>query len=123
MGRVDGKVAFITGAARGQGRNHALRLAEQGADILAIDLCEQLDSVPYDMPGSEDLDETVRLVQATGRRIVSLKADVRDFDGLRAAVEQGVEELGRLDIAIANAGIFSVGGPIVDIDLQAWHEM
>jgi (+)-trans-carveol dehydrogenase len=123
VGRVEGKVVFITGAARGQGRNHAVRLAEEGADIIAVDLCEQLESVPYGMPTSEDLDETARLVEATGRRIVARKADVRDLGALRAALDEGVAELGSLDVAIANAGIFSVGGPVADIEEQAWHEM
>jgi NAD(P)-dependent dehydrogenase (short-subunit alcohol dehydrogenase family) len=120
---VDGKVVFITGAARGQGRNHAVRLAEHGADIIAVDLCEQLESVPYAMPSSDDLGETVRLVEATGRRIIATKTDVRELSELRTAIDAGVSELGRLDVVIANAGIFSVGGPIVDIEDQAWREM
>lgn len=123
MGRVEGKVAFITGAARGQGRNHALRLAQEGADIIAVDLCEQIGSVPYDMPTSEDLEETVRLVEDADRRIHASKADVRDPDGLRAALEQGVAEFGPLDIVLANAGIFSVAGPIAEIDDQVWRDM
>lgn len=107
MGRVEGKVAFITGAARGQGRSHAVRLAEEGADIIAIDICEQIDTVPASMGTEEDLAETVRVVEAIGRRIVARKADVRDFDRLKAAVDEGVQQLGRLDIVSANAGIGS----------------
>ena len=109
MARVQGKVAFITGVARGQGRLHAVRLAEEGADIIGVDLCAQLDTVPYEMPDREDLDETVRQVEATGRRIFVRQADVRDLGALRTALDEGVAELGRLDIVIANAGIFSVG--------------
>lgn len=105
MGRVEGKVAFITGAARGQGRSHAVRLAEEGADIIAVDLCEQIDGVPYPMATDEDLQETVRAVEALDRRIVARKADVRDIGQLAAAVQEGVAELGRLDIVCANAGI------------------
>ena len=87
-GQFEGKVAFITGAARGQGRSHAVRFAEEGADIIAFDLCEQMDSVPYPMSSPEDLDETVNLVEKTGRRIVAEQGDVRDFKRLQAAVER-----------------------------------
>lgn len=103
--QFEGKVAFITGAARGQGRSHAVRFAEEGADIIAVDLCDQIDSVAYPMSGPEDLAETVNLVEKTGRRIVAEHADVRDFERLQAVIEQGVAELGRLDFVIANAGI------------------
>ena len=109
-GQFDGKVAFITGAARGQGRSHAVRFAEEGADIIALDLCEQIDSVAYPMPTREDLDETVNLVEKTGRRIVAEQADVRDFERLKEVVADGVAELGRLDFVIANAGIFPAAG-------------
>jgi SDR family mycofactocin-dependent oxidoreductase len=105
VGRFDGKVAFITGAARGQGRSHAVRLAEEGADIIAIDICRQVESVPYPMGTKEDLAETVRLVEALGRRIVAIEGDVRDADAMVSSVRTGVGELGRLDIVIANAGI------------------
>ena len=108
--QFDGKVAFITGAARGQGRSHAVRFAEEGADIIALDLCEQIDSVAYPMPNREDLDETVNLVEKTGRRIVAEQGDVRDFERLKAAVANGVAELGRLDFVLANAGIFPAAG-------------
>jgi SDR family mycofactocin-dependent oxidoreductase len=104
--RLDGKVAFITGAARGQGRAHAVRLATEGADIIAIDLADKLpECAPYPSATQEDLDETARLVEATGRRIVASAVDTRDLDGLRKAVDDGVDVLGRLDIIVANAGI------------------
>ncbi|CDO89776.1 3-ketoacyl-ACP reductase [Mycobacterium triplex] len=108
--QFDGKVAFITGAARGQGRSHAVRFAEEGADIIAFDLCEQMDSVAYPMATPEDLDETVNLVEKAGRRIVAEQGDVRDFDRLKAAVAAGVAELGRVDFVLANAGIFPAFG-------------
>jgi SDR family mycofactocin-dependent oxidoreductase len=108
MGKLEGKVAFITGAARGQGRSHALRLAEEGAAIIAVDICRQLDTVPYPMPTPEDLAETVAQVEALDRRIVAVQADVRDSAALRGAVARGVAELGGLDIVLANAGILSL---------------
>ncbi len=106
----EGKVAFITGAARGQGRSHAVRFAEEGADIFAVDICRQIDSVGYPMAGPEDLDETVNLVEKTGRRIVAEQVDVRDFDKLKAVVAEGVSELGRIDFVLANAGILPMVG-------------
>jgi SDR family mycofactocin-dependent oxidoreductase len=105
MGKLDGKVAFITGAARGQGRSHAVRLAQEGADIIAVDLCAQIDSVGYPMATRDDLDQTVKEVEAEGRRIVARVADVRDVSALRQAFEEGVAELGPVDIVVANAGI------------------
>ena len=105
-----GKVAFITGAARGQGRSHAIRFAEEGADIIAFDLCDQIDSVGYALATPEDLDETVNLVEKTGRRIVAEQGDVRDFQRLKAAVANGVAELGRVDFVLANAGILPMVG-------------
>lgn len=104
-GKVEGKVAFITGAARGQGRAHAVRLAGEGADIIAVDLAGPLPGVPYDSPTPADLDETVRQVEALDRRIIAEIADVRDLEKMRAVVDAGVAELGRLDIVVANAGI------------------
>jgi SDR family mycofactocin-dependent oxidoreductase len=104
-GKLAGKVAFITGAARGQGRSHAVRLAQEGADIIAVDICAQIDTVPYPLATPEDLAETVKEVEALGRRIVARQADVRDEIGLRAALEEGVAELGPADIVLANAGI------------------
>jgi SDR family mycofactocin-dependent oxidoreductase len=109
-GQFDGKVVFITGAARGQGRSHAVRFAEEGADIIAVDLCDQLDSVAYPMPTREDLDETVNLVEKTGRRIIAEQGDVRDFERLNEVVANAVAELGRLDFVLANAGIFPAAG-------------
>jgi SDR family mycofactocin-dependent oxidoreductase len=104
-GQLEGKVAFVTGAARGQGRAHAVRMATEGADIIAIDICEDIASNPYPLSTPEDLAETQRLVIERGRRIVARKADVRDRVGLKAALEAGLAELGQLDIVIANAGI------------------
>ena len=115
-GRREGKVAFITGAARGQGRSHAIRLAEEGADIIAIDLCDQMDSVAYPQGTAEELAETVALVEAHDRRIVARKADVRERDQLRAAVAAGIAELGHLDIVVCNAGIL----PIKHMDPSAF---
>ena len=114
-GRVAGKVAFITGAARGQGRSHALRLAQEGADIIAVDLCGQVGTVPYPMATEADLAETVKEVEALDRRIVATQADVRDYAGVKAALDDGVAQLGRLDIVCANAGIFSFGA-LADLD-------
>lgn len=104
-GRVEGKVAFITGAARGQGRAHAVKLAGEGADIIAIDIADELPGVPYDPATPEDLQETVRQVEALDRRILAEVADVRDLERMRTVVDQGMAELGRLDIVVANAGI------------------
>lgn len=114
-GRLEGRVAFITGAARGQGRAHAVRMAKEGADIIAVDIADKLPAcVPYDPATPEDLDETVKLVEETGRRILASVVDTRDSDGLNAAVEKGVTELGRLDVIVANAG---VSAP------QAWNDI
>jgi SDR family mycofactocin-dependent oxidoreductase len=109
MGRVDGKVAVITGAGRGQGRSHAVTLASEGADIIAVDICAPVDSTGYDMSTPEDLAETGRLVEEQDRRVVTVQADVRDLPALRRGVEDGVATLGRLDIVCANAGICIAG--------------
>lgn len=109
MGRVDGKVVLVTGAARGQGRSHALKLASEGADVIAIDLCEQIATVNYPMSTPADLAETVDGVESLGRRIVAAHADVRDLAGLTDAVAKAVAELGRLDVVVANAGISPLG--------------
>lgn len=110
MGRVEGKVVVITGAARGQGRSHAVRLAEEGADIIALDLCGEVPAVGYPQPGTEDLEETVRLVEKAGGRAFSAVVDVRDRAAVAAAVQAGVAELGgRLDVVIPNAGILPIG--------------
>ena len=103
--RVAGKVALITGAARGQGRAHALRLASEGADVIVVDVCAPLPSVAYDSATPEDLDETVRQVEKTGRRVVSGIVDIRDLAALRAIVDDAAGKLGRLDVVVANAGI------------------
>ncbi len=121
-GRLEGKVALVTGAARGQGRSHAIRLAQEGADIIAVDICAQVDSVPYAMATPDDLAETVREVEALDRRIVASEADVRDFGALSSAVDAGVAELGRLDVVSANAGIVSYGES-VEIEEQQWRDM
>jgi (+)-trans-carveol dehydrogenase len=121
MGRVEGKVAFITGAARGQGRSHAVRLAEEGADIIAVDICAQIATVPAAMATRDDLDETVSLVKALDRRIVAAEADVRDYTQLSAVLADGVAELGRLDIVCANAGIYSLG-QLADLTEEAWQD-
>src|SRR5690242_12824750 len=105
MQPLHGKVAFITGAARGQGRAEAVRLANDGADIIAVDICDQIASVPYPMATPDDLAQTVKLVEDTGARIVARQADVRDREALHTALKAGLDELGRLDIVIANAGI------------------
>jgi len=110
MGRLEGKVAFITGAARGQGRSHAIRMAEEGADIIAVDICKQIDSVPYELSTEADLAETQRLVEQLDRRIIARPADVRDVDSLKAVLDEGVAELGHLDIVSANAGIWATAG-------------
>jgi SDR family mycofactocin-dependent oxidoreductase len=115
--RVEGKVAFVTGAARGQGRSHAVRLAEEGADIIAVDLCSDIAAIGYPMATPEDLEETVRLVEKHGRRIVAVQADVRQVDQLRAAVERGIAELGSLDIVVAQAGVAGMKG---EPQIDAW---
>ncbi|PJJ55182.1 mycofactocin-coupled SDR family oxidoreductase [Compostimonas suwonensis] len=122
MGRVEGRVAFVTGAARGQGRSHAIRLAQEGADIIAVDICSQIDSVPFPMGTPEDLAETVRQVEALDRRIVATQADTRDFGALQAALDAGVAELGRLDIVAANAGIGSFG-PADELPEETWRDV
>ena len=109
-GQFEDKVVLVTGAARGQGRSHAVRFAEEGADILAVDICDQIGSVAYPMATADDLQETVNLVEKTGRRIVAEQADVRDMPRLRAAIHNGVTDLGRLDFVLANAGIGPVFG-------------
>jgi SDR family mycofactocin-dependent oxidoreductase len=109
-GQFEGRVALITGAARGQGRSHAVRFAEEGADIIAIDICDQIDCVGYPMATREDLNETANLVEKTGRRIVAERGDVRDFKWLKTIVANGVAELGRVDFVLANAGIAPLVG-------------
>ncbi len=127
MASLAGKVAFITGAARGQGRAEAVRLASDGADIVAVDLCDQIASVPYPMSTPEDLAATVKLVEDTGARIVAQQGDVRDRDSLRTALQAGLDEFGRLDIVIANAGIAPMQSgedgwrDVIDVNLTGVH--
>jgi len=122
-GRVVDKVAFVTGAARGQGRSHAVRLAQEGADIIAVDICQPFDNSPAPPATPEDLSETADLVKGLDRRIVTAEVDVRDYDSLKAAVDGGVEQLGRLDIIVANAGIGTGGVRLDRMDEDLWQEM
>lgn len=123
--RVRGKVAFITGAARGQGRSHAIRLAEEGADVIVMDVCGEVGrtSAFYPPATREDLAETVRQVEARGRRAVSFVADVRDYDALKEGLDTAVAELGRLDIVCANAGIFQFGDEVSDTPVGDWRDV
>ncbi|WP_104083357.1 mycofactocin-coupled SDR family oxidoreductase [Cryobacterium sp. Y11] len=122
MGKLDGKVAFITGAARGQGRSHAIALAKEGADIIAVDICRQVETVPYTTATPDDLAETVRQVEALDRRIIASQVDIRDSAALKSTVDAGVAEFGRLDIVLANAGI-SVPAPTLEMDDEIWDTM
>ncbi|MCK0516271.1 mycofactocin-coupled SDR family oxidoreductase [Williamsia sp. DF01-3] len=122
MGKLEGKVAFITGAARGQGRSHAIRLAQEGADIIAVDTAKQVATVPYDTATAADLEQTVKDVEALDRRIVASEVDVRDLAALKKAADDGVAALGRLDIVIANAGINSMA-PALEMDEEMWQTM
>lgn len=122
MGRVSGKVAFITGAARGQGRSHAVRLAEEGADIIALDICAPLPTVPYPLATADDLAQTAQLVEALGRRIVTVAADVRDGAAVDDAVARGVAALGGIDIVVANAAVLNFA-PVEQITQQMWDEV
>jgi SDR family mycofactocin-dependent oxidoreductase len=123
VGRRDGKVAVITGVGRGQGRSHAIRLAEEGADIIGVDSLTDVDTTSYAMATQEDLDETTVLVEKTGRRAILSRADVRDREGLQRAVTAGVAELGRLDIVCANAGIMPIGRQLWEISAQQWQDV
>ena len=120
MGRVQGKVAFVTGAARGQGRSHAIRLAEEGADIIAVDRCEDFATVGYPMATPEDLEETAQFVEKTGQRVVTAQVDVSDAAQLKHALEAGVSELGGLDIVVTSAGIAGMKG---SGDMAAWVDV
>ncbi|MEX5635379.1 mycofactocin-coupled SDR family oxidoreductase [Parafrankia sp. FMc2] len=117
MGLVDGKVAFISGVARGQGRSHAVRLAEEGADIIGFDICHDEPSVEYPLATEADLQETIALVEKAGRRIHAVQADARDFGVVTAVLEEGVAQFGRLDIVLANAGIMAITG-----EQRQWHD-
>lgn len=122
MGKLDGRVAFITGAARGQGRSHAIRLAQEGADIIAVDLCADIATVPYPLGTPEELAETVKQVEALDRRIIATKADVRDLAAMRTAVEEGEAQLGKINIVLANAGISVFGEDGSDIETP-WNDV
>ena len=122
MARLEGKVAFVTGAARGQGRSHAVRLAQEGADIIAVDISAQIETVPFPMGTPDDLAATVEEVEALDRRIIASAVDVRDYDALKATLDAGVARLGGLDIVAANAGIVSFGRA-EELTEQAWRDM
>ncbi|MFW0783357.1 mycofactocin-coupled SDR family oxidoreductase [Gordonia sp. CPCC 206044] len=122
MGKLEGKVAFITGAARGQGRSHALRLAQEGADIIAVDVTDQVATVPYDTARPGDMEQTIEQVEALDRRIIASEVDVRDLAGLQKAAADGFAALGRIDIVLANAGI-STMAPTIEMDEQTWQTM
>jgi SDR family mycofactocin-dependent oxidoreductase len=122
MGMLDGKVALITGGSRGQGRAHALTCAREGADVIIVDIADQLSTVPYAMARQDDLDETAKQVEALDRRILALKGDVRDQGQLDAAVAQGIAEFGQIDILIANAGIWTTA-PFWELTEDQWDEM
>lgn len=123
MAGLSGKVAVITGGARGQGRSHALRLAEDGADIVICDIASPLASVPYALAGPEDLDETVRLVEKRGRRCIAVQADVRDSAAMAHVAEEAMKVSGRIDILLANAGILSLSETTWDLNDEQWDEM
>ena len=134
MGELDNTVALVTGAARGQGRSHAVALAEQGADIIAVDICADIEAIPYSLGTKSDLDKTAGLIEAAGRRVAPVVADVRDLAQLEAAVQAGIDQLGEIDIVIANAGVVAIGDPdarsepvfttIVDTNLKGvWHTL
>lgn len=125
MSSLHGKVAFITGAARGQGRSHAIRLAADGADIIGVDICADIASNGYPMAGREELDETIALVEAQGAKMLGSVADVRDFGALKSALDDGVAKFGRLDIVCANAGIAALAfRELTDAeDLEMWTDV
>ncbi|WP_299953243.1 mycofactocin-coupled SDR family oxidoreductase [uncultured Modestobacter sp.] len=122
MGKLDGKVAFVTGAARGQGRSHAVHLAREGADIIAVDQCAPVGTVPYDLATPDDLAQTATEVEALDRRIITTQADVRDGAAMKQAVDDGVAQLGRLDIVVANAGILSFS-TAEEMSDEMWDDM
>lgn len=120
--RFEGRVALVTGAAKGQGRSHCVRLAEEGADVIAVDVCADLATTEYDQGTHEQLAETVSMVRSHGQRALAVEVDVRDAPGMRAAVDRGVAELGRLDLVVANAGVIQIK-PAMDITDQDWADV
>jgi SDR family mycofactocin-dependent oxidoreductase len=123
MGPLEGKVAFITGAARGQGRSHALRLASEGADIIAVDICHDIDTMDYPNASPEDLAATVKEIEALDRRVVAVQADIRDVDAVQRAADEGFAAFGRLDIVLSNAGIIRLGAHPADEDGAVWRDI
>ncbi len=122
MGRVAGKVALVTGAARGMGRSHAVRLAQEGADIVAVDLCTDLETAPYPGANGQDLASTTQLVEQLGRRILARRADTRNFNELQSVVDEAIAEFGHIDVVCANAGMSSFGFSWELTD-EAWQEI
>ncbi|MSZ15259.1 MAG: SDR family NAD(P)-dependent oxidoreductase, partial [Actinobacteria bacterium] len=122
MGAVEGRVALVTGAARGQGRAHAVALATEGADIVVTDLCADIATVPYSLGTAAELAETVALVEATGQRCLSMPADIRDTAGIGLVVEAGIEAFGQIDICVANAGVTGYG-KFHELDDDTWNDM
>lgn len=122
-GRVDGRVALVTGAARGQGRSHALRLADEGADVILLDSVAPIDEVAYDMPTGNDLDEVAELVAKTGRRAEVVVADVRDIETMTVGVRAAAERMGRFDILVANAGVLGAAKPSWELSASEWHSV
>ncbi|MYY79868.1 mycofactocin-coupled SDR family oxidoreductase [Streptomyces sp. SID335] len=119
MGRLEGKAAFVTGAAGGLGRSYVQRMAEEGADLVIVDICRPVDTVPYRLSSPEELSEAVEEVEALGRRVVARQADVRDRDALQEAYDAGLAAFGQIDVVVANAGIAPL---LVDDRVQAWHD-
>jgi (+)-trans-carveol dehydrogenase len=123
MSKLEGKVAFITGAARAQGRSHAVRLAEDGADIVAVDVCADVETVPYPLGTADELAETAKLVEAAGRRCATATADIRSLEQLGAAVDLAKETFGQIDILVSNAGIWSGSTDSWSLDEETWQTM
>jgi SDR family mycofactocin-dependent oxidoreductase len=121
-GRLTGKVALVTGAARGQGRAHSIRLAREGADVVAVDICAPVDTAPYPLATPEDLEQTLEAVTSLGRRAVGHRADVRDHAAMASVAESALSEFGNIDIVVANAGIASFA-PIWELGPEQWREM
>lgn len=121
MGKLDGQVAFITGGARGQGRSHAQLLASEGADVVLVDILSNLDIAPYAMSAQSDMDETVALVEAEGRRCLGLQGDVRDLDRMSAVAKEAIGHFGKIDILLANAGIMTAA-PVHELSPEMWAE-